>query len=194
MAKSQTKSQSSGSSVAKFFATARDREDKKLQDLIPVATFESGAFRFQDSTYLDIIQIVTKDLLNMSADALAYDNLTMANFYKTYADDLKIIALNFPKSTKRQQKYYERKILEERNPVYRKFLNDDYEQLRQIEKERTEREYYFLIFARNLEDLHNKQMRILHTLGNNGQVVEIDSKKKKQILEKLNNKNTSIFI
>lgn len=189
-----SKSSSQTSSFSQFFATARDREDKKLQDLIPVATFESGAFRFQDGSYMDMIQIVTKDLLNMSSDALAYDNLTMANFYKTYADDLKIIALNFPKSTKQQQKYYEKKILEERNPVYKKFLNQELDRLKEIEKKNTEREYYFLIFAKNLEDLHNKQLRVLHTLGNNGQVVEIEEKKKKQILEKLNNKNTSIFI
>lgn len=165
-----------------------------MQALIPIATFEGDAFRFQDGSYMDLIQIVTKDLLNMSTDALAFDNLNMANFYKTYADDLKIIALNFPKSTKVQQRYYEHKLAVERNPIYKKFLDSDYQMLKHIEQHNTEREYYFVIFAKNIEDLHNKQMRIFHMLGGNGQVLKLDNKKKKQIIQKLNNKNTSIFI
>ena len=177
-----------------FFASAKDKQDKEMQSLLPIADFEGDAFRFQDGTYMDLIQIVTKDLLNMSTSALAYDNLTMANFYKTYADDLKIVALNFPKSTKQQQHYYEHKLAIERNPVYKKFLEQDYNLLKETEQKTTEREYYFMIFAKNVEDLHNKQMRIFHTLGGNGQVVKLENKKKIQIIQKINNKSTTIFI
>lgn len=177
------------------FASARDKTDKSLEDLIPLAAFEEDVFRFQDGSYMDMVQIVTKDLLNMSTDALAYDNLTMANFYKSWSnDDLKLVSLNFPKSTKQQQKYFEHKIRNERNPVYRQFLVQSYQQLRQIEQSRSEREYYLLFFAKNREDLNNKQMRIMRTLGGNDLVVKVDPEKKVQILQKLNNKNTSIFL
>lgn len=177
-----------------FLSSARDREDKTLQDLLPVAAFEGDCFRYRDGTYMDMVQVVTKDLLNMSPDALAYDNLTMANFYKTFPEDLKLVSLNFPKSTKQQQKYFEHKILNERNPVYKKFLVQNYRQLRNIEQSRSEREYYLIFYAKNLEDLHNKQMKIIRTLGGNDQVVKIDNEKKIQILQKLNNKNTSVFL
>lgn len=182
------------SAVQDFFATAKDKQDKEMQSLIPLAKFEGDVFRFQDGTYMDLVQIVTKDLLNMSTDALAYDNLNMANFYKTYADDLKIVALNFPKSTKIQQHYYEHKLAVERNPIYKKFLDNDYQMLKHIEQHNTEREYYFVLFGKNIEDLHNKQMRVFHTLGSTRQVQKLENKKKLQIVQKLNNKNTSIFI
>lgn len=169
-----------------------DRTDKNMDELLPIANFEGEAFRFQDGTYLDFVQIITKDLLNMSSEQLAYDNMTMANFLKKYDADIKYVVLNFPKDTKLQQNYYTTKIEEERNPVYKQLLQDQLDELKYIERNNTEREYYLFYFAQNIEDWRNKQMKIMH--GLDAQVQKIPNEKKLQIMYKICNKNSRVFI
>lgn len=180
------------STVKSTFNKVLDRDDKTLSTLIPLATFEGEAFRLQDGSYLDMVQIVTKDLINMSSSALAYDNMNIATFLKKYGDDIKYVALNFPKDTKLQQRYYHDLVERERNPVYKELLKEQLATLKEIEKMNTEREYYIFFFAKNVEDWRNKQMQILHSLDQ--QVIKIPNEKKLQILYKINNKNSRVFI
>lgn len=50
----------------------------------------------KDKTYMDIIQINTKDLVSASNDDIEYDIMRYIKLYKMYADDIKIVAMNFP--------------------------------------------------------------------------------------------------
>lgn len=171
-----------------------DREDKSLKELFPLATVEGDVFRFQDGTYMDISQVITKDLMNMSIDGLQYENLQFQNFYKVYSDDVKLVALNFPKNTKTQQKYFRHKIKNEKNPIYRQELQDQLENLKWLEQNNTEREYYILIFAKNIEDLHNKQVRLRHNLEETHQMLRLPVEKKKEIIFSINNKVSKVFV
>jgi len=172
----------------------KTQEEKTLEDIVPVATVEGDVFRLQDGTYMDVLQIVTKDLANMTIEGLQYENLQFQNFYKVYSDDIKIIALNFPKNTKTQQKYFKHKMAHEKNEVYLRELQDQYDNLQWLEKRNTEREYYMFLFARNTEDLHNKQVRIYHNLEDSNQITKISVEKKKQILFSINNMVSKVFI
>lgn len=176
-----------------FFSSAKDREDKNLQELIPLANFEGDAFRLQNGEYIDLMQFVTKDLAHMSKDGLAYDNSQIASFYRTYQDDFKIIGMNFPKSCKDQKAYFSYKISEEENPLYKRFLTEEYNMLRHLEEHNSEREYYLMIFAKSLDELHVNQARAKHMLEENGLLHPIDNKKKIQIMQKINNKGATFF-
>lgn len=171
-----------------------DRTDKRMQDILPLATFEAGSFRMQDGTYMNMVQIVTKDLSHLTPDALAFDELQFAKFYMSYSGDCKIIALNFPTNTKEQQKYFNHKLENTRNPIYRQFLSDNLELLQRVEKQKTEREYYIFYFGENIEELQNNEMKILATLGAYDMIHTIPDEKKRQIIEKINNKSRHIFI
>lgn len=170
-----------------------ERQQHVLQEILPLAEFTEDCVHLQTGMYLDLLQIVTKDLLNISEDALVQDNTHLQSVYKTYTDDLKLIAVNFPKDTKLQQEYFQRLISHERNPYYRREQQVQLEQLQALERNNTEREYYLMYFATTLEDLNHKQLTLLSGFQP-GQVRKLTPRKKKEILYKLNNKNSRVFV
>lgn len=130
-----------------------DKVGKTVAELIPLADYdlEQHCYKMKDNTYLDIMQLNTKDLLNSSGDEVEYDCLKFAKLYKLYADDLKIIAMNFPCNTKKQQQHIQRRIQKTSNPIYRQALQKDLEELIWLEKHNTTREFYFLIYGESFE-------------------------------------------
>jgi len=177
-----------------IFNNIFNKEEQTLSSLIPVIGFENDAFLLKDNFYMDIVEIVSKDLLNLSADERAYDNMNFAKFYKTFPSEIEIIGLNFPTDTKTQQKYFLDKINTTNNAVFRRRLEEKLEELEYLEKHNTEREYYIIFFSEGIEEHHNNLTMILRSLGSSGQIKPIAETKKKQILYKINNKNSSIFI
>lgn len=139
---------------------------------------------------MDIVQITSKDLVNSSDDEVEFDCLKFAKFYKTYADDIKIITMNFPCNTKKQQQFLEYKMQQTENEVYQKFLQRYLEELVWISKHDTTREYFYMIFARNPEEMEKNVRTLRSTLGTGktGLVQFIPEEKKHQILFRLNNK------
>lgn len=170
-----------------------DKVGKTVAELIPLADYdlEQHCYRMKDNTYLDIMQLNTKDLLTSSRDEVEYDCLKFAKLYKLYEDDLKIIAMNFPCNTKRQQQHIQRRIQKTSNPIYRQALQKDLEELIWLEKHNTTREFYFLIYGESVEAIEKNRATIktvLHT-GRDGLIMEIPDEKKEQIWIRLNNKN-----
>ncbi len=135
--------------------------------------------------------MTTKDLVNASADEVEYDCLKFAKMYKLYADDLKVIALNFPCDTKKQQEHIRRKMKKTTNPLYLEALKADLRELSWLEKHNTTREFYFMIFADSLENLEKNRRTIKANLstGRDGLVDDIPDEKKEQIMTRMNNKN-----
>lgn len=174
-------------------ANLSDRQQHVLQEIVPIAEFEGECLHLQNGQYIDFIQILTKDLLNISEDMLMQDNSHLQAVFKTYTDDLKLISMNFPKSTKVQQAYYERLIARERNPYYKREQQEQLKNLQIIERDNTEREYYLMFFANNLDDMRTKEMRVLRGLGPE-QCWKMTPQKKKEIIYKLNNKNSRVFL
>lgn len=85
---------------------------KSIQELIDVQGYdrENNCYRMKDGSYMNIIQITSKDLVNSSDDEVEYDCLRFARLYKLYAEDIKIITMNFPCDTTEQQYYIEHKM------------------------------------------------------------------------------------
>lgn len=171
--------------------------DKFTTNLLPIRNYdaESQCFCMRDNTYMDLMEITCKDLVSASEDENNYDCLKFTKFYKTYADDIKLISLNFPSNTKKQQKYFNYKIERTKNRINKKWLQQHLLELLWIEKNKTNREFYFMIFAESLEDLYQKRNIITSTLisGKRGLINFITQEKKEQILYKINNKNSLIL-
>ncbi len=170
-----------------------ERQQHVLQEIVPIAEMKEDCLHLQNGKYIDLIQILTKDLLNISEDLLMQDNSRMQGLYKTYSDDMKLISMNFPKSTKNQQAYFQRLIAKERNPFFKREQQEQLEILQNLERNNVEREYYLMIFAPNLDDMREKQMMILRGLGPE-QCRKMTLEKKKEIIFKLNNKNSRVFL
>ncbi len=167
-------------------------QDRTVLDLIPIVDYQDGCFLLRNGKVMDIVQIKTRDFTTASEDDIDYDNLSLVKFFRLYGADMKIVCLSFPTDTKEQQQYFERKIAQTKNEVFKYYLNYKLEELRFIEKNRTDLEFYIFIWAKDKAELRDRQIIIQRSLGVGRLSTEIEDKKKLQILFKIANKNTGI--
>lgn len=166
--------------------------DKTTKDIIEISYYDDdlGCFIMKDNTYMDLIQITTKDLVSSADDEVEYDIMKFTKLYKMYAGDIKIMAMNFPCKTMVQQEYLKHKINSTHNEMYKKFLQRSLDELVWIEKNDVMREYYYMIFGSKQSEIKSNRNLIFNTLGSgkNGLEQKLDKDKKIQICERLNNK------
>ena len=168
---------------------------KSILEKIDVAEYlEEDFYRMKDGTYMNLVQINSKDLINSSADEVEYDCMKFAKLYKLFENDLKLVVLNFPCDTKEQQAYLQRKINATNNQMYKKFLQQKYDELVWLAKNNTTREYYYMVYAKTQEEMQKEMLTLKSTLhlGNDGLLLEIPEEKKHKILYRLYNKNSLV--
>lgn len=179
--------------------TVEDLEqlDKSFLDLNLIDYYdqELKCYVMANGYYMDFFKINTKDLNSASEDELNWDAMKFAKLYKTYADDLKIVTLNYPCNTKIQQDYWRYKLEHTKNPEIRRIQEQKIFQLEWLEKNSTSREFYLMYFAKDKVKLENNRRSILSilSLGKMGMLEEITTEKKHQIIYKVMNKSSHIF-
>ena len=166
---------------------------RKTAELLPIIGMDKGLFCMSDGSYMDIFRIVTKDLISAADSEIELDMLQWEKFYKMYAADCKIIGINFPTDTKRQQQYFQHKINTAENPFYKEILQTKYDELVDVNLYYTDREYYLMIFCPSYEKYLEARNIITVTLKNVGLISDISVEKKIMILTKLCNKATSVY-
>ena len=85
---------------------------RKTSELLPIIGMDKGLFCMSDGSYMDIFRIVTKDLISAAESEIEFDMLQFEKFYKMYAADCKLIGINFPTDTKRQQQYFQQFLMQ----------------------------------------------------------------------------------
>ena len=166
---------------------------KSTTELLPFVGIDKGLFLMRDNSYMDIFKLVTKDLISASESEIELDMLQFEKFYKMYAADCKIIGINFPTDTKRQQQYFQHKINTTENPFFKEILQTKYDELVDVNLYYTDREYYLMIFCPSYEKYLEARNIITVTLKNVGLISDISVEKKIMILTKLCNKATSVY-
>lgn len=166
---------------------------KSTMELLPFISIDKNIFYMNNKTYMDIFQITTKDLISASESEIEFDMLQFEKFYKMYADDCKIIGINFPTDTKRQQQYYQHKIKNTTNPLFKDLLQIKHDELAEVNQYYTDREYYLMIFCKTYEKYLEAKNIISVTLKNVNLISEISVDKKVSIITKMCNKATSIY-
>lgn len=172
-----------------------DKEDtvsKKTQKYLPEIIWDDNfdCFVKEDGSCIDFVKIVSKDLSNISQDEIEVDQYRFMKLYRTYSDDLKIICMNFPCNTQKQQRYLEKKINDTKNKVQKDSLKRKLNELKWLEKNRSTREYYYMVLSKSIEDHRNNKNIIFGSLtsGRDGLVENLSKEEKIQIFFKLNNK------
>ena len=171
--------------------------DKASREILPDIYYDRLNECFvneKENLIFDIIKICSKDLVNSSDDEIDYDQYRYTKLYKIYYEDLKIICMNFPCNTQKQQSYLKKKIEKTNNAKMKHWLQRRLDELEWLEKNRTTREYYYMIFSQNLEEHLSNKNNIFSALqsGRNGLCETISEEEKIQILYKLNNKSSLI--
>ena len=171
--------------------------NESIEEVIPVIKYDDVVQAFQLKTedhYMDIVQIKSKDLIDTNSYEKAEMNAQWEKFYRTSGADVKIVALNFPTNTIQQQKYFQHKIDNCKNPTLKTFLSNKLTELIYTERTLTEREFYLIFFADNKEKLDDIRRTIYGTLHGKDLVETISKRKKALVLYKFNNPNTLIFL
>lgn len=176
------------------FIQSKKSPDKWTGDLIPIKAYDMDEDVYiLDKGYMDILMIRSKDLTSANEDEVEYDCLKFAKLYKVYGDDLKLISMNFPCNTLKQQEYFRAKMEKAGNEVFKAWCKKKLDELIYLEKT-TSREFYLMFFSKNLEKHKKNLATIFSTLGSgrDGLIGKIDAEKKHKILYKLNNKNALV--
>jgi hypothetical protein len=165
---------------------------KSVKDVIEIAAYDENArcFLMKDGTYMNLLKIQSKDLVNSSEDEIEYDKLKFAKLYKVYSEDIKIIPMNFPCNTAEQQQYLEYKLSKTKNEIYKTVLQEKQDELVWLAKNDTTREYYLMFFGSDTEKIAKNELTIKTCLssGKNGLIESLSDEKKKNIIERLTNK------
>lgn len=165
-----------------------------MSKLIPIKCIEEDKFKMQDDSYMDIVQIVTKDLNSASESDLETLIAAWARMYRTNGFDIKLVSLNTPTDTRGQQHYIQKKIAQNKVPIYDYILREMETQLENVQETRTDRQYYILLFAESQDDYFYALSRISQTLIYNDLARKMSLPAKLAVLEKLNNKSQTIQV
>lgn len=145
------------------------------------------------SGYLNIYQVSGKDVDSLSNYEQEDLIRNFMFFLREFIYDFKIVAMNFPVNTSEQQTYIQKRINRTENELYKIFLNEKLEKLIELEKTKTNIEYYIIIFIDN-EDLSNDVLNnLIRSTNKDISLSEIDLEKKLKVLYKLNNLNSKIL-
>lgn len=163
---------------------------KKLLGFIDVDDDDSIIMK---NGYLDIFQIDSKDIYSLTDVEIKINVYNFIDFLRAYPFDIKIISMNFPVNTLKQQEFIKKKIKECDNEKYYYELIEELEQLVYLESTRQNREFYIMIFIKENEDKESIIRTLFRSQNIAVQLMPLDLEKKLKILFKLNNPNTKLM-
>lgn len=143
--------------------------------------------------YLDIYQINTRDTINLSESERKVYVYSFIAFLRNFVEDFKIIIMNFPVNTVKQQEYIESRIINCKNEIYINYLKEELDKLKFMEKHRNNKEYFLMVFMKNEADRYAMMKKIELVQNIAVPLRQLDLEKKIKILFKLNNMNTKLM-
>lgn len=143
--------------------------------------------------YLDIYQINTRDTSNLSDDERKVYVYSFIAFLRNFVEDFKIIIMNFPVNTVKQQEYIEGRIADCKNEIFINYLEEELEKLRFMEKHRNNKEFFLMVFMKNKNEKDNMMKKVELVQNIAVPLRQLDLEKKIKILFKLNNMNTKLM-
>lgn len=172
-------------------------EIRHIIEDIPITGYseELECFSCKDGSYLNLYRVKPKDLVNADIDEVEMDCFRWAKFYKTYGLDVEIITLMFPCDTGNQQRYWRKRLENNKNPKFQEMIELKVNELEWRERHTATKEFYLIFFYPTLENISENLKIIENTLeiGQLGLLEEMSREKKELILFKWANKNSLIF-
>lgn len=176
----------------------QNKVERQTIDLLPIVDytyidkFNTEAFVTKDGGYLDFVRILTNDLNARKDYDTLFDIYQFAKSYKAYANDLKLVIMNYPVDTYPQIQYVSSLLERTQNPVYTSELEKENYALQTAHEKYEELEFYFMFFSKDLDE-YQRNFNILKTyLGKHHIVTSLPFMKKVQIVRKMNNMNTNL--
>ncbi|MEG0258560.1 MAG: hypothetical protein RR651_01700 [Lysinibacillus sp.] len=135
---------------------------------------------------MDILQITPKDLYSLNEEDM------QARFYRSYAADFKEVALNFPSNTEKQKQYWIRKKEKTTDPLRLRFIERKLFELKFLENERTNREFFIFLYAKSPQLLEEEKNQVIRGMRQSFPLETLSIDKKQDVLFMLNNQNSKL--
>lgn len=162
--------------------------------LLPFRQYKNDCFYMDDGGFVDFIKINCKDILSLSEDEKEIINYTFEKFYKTYSGDMKLIGINMPVDTTKNQSYMQHKLVNCKNSVQRRFLLEELEYEKTAQEMITQREFYLCFFFDSLEQRKDALNECISILGEQSLAEQLTQQEKETIIYQLCNKNVPVDI
>ena len=124
--------------------------------------------------YLDIFQIDSKDIYSLTDVETTMNIYNFIAFLRSYPFDIKLITMNFPVNTLKQQEFIKKKIKECDNEKYYYELIEELEQLVYLESTRQNREFYIMIFIKDTEEKESIKRTLFRSQNIAVQLIPLD--------------------
>ncbi|OZT10772.1 hypothetical protein CHN50_20255 [Priestia aryabhattai] len=167
---------------------------KSVADIIPIIDqTNSGLFQLKDEGgFFGIWQLHSTDINAMHDQEAGRNIYTLAKTYQGDKDPFKIISLNLPVSTKKQQQYLEKKIREANNALSLRFLRKKLKELQYLEWGRTNREYFLFLYGPTELAVKERKDQFMRDIQLAVPVLPVSDEKQMNLLYKLYNQNAKL--
>lgn len=160
-------------------------------DIFPITDLtEYDSFEMKDGEYMDIIQVTSKDIYSLNDSDKDNDIFSLAYLFQAYISDIKIVPLNTPVNYEIQKNNIMKNIRNAKTKSYIPFLEKKYAELEFLEEHRTNKEYFFFIYADSPKELVEKKTYLRKLLAKSNPLIEVDLQKKINVLYQLSNLNS----
>lgn len=165
---------------------------KQTHLLLPFLQIEEDCIQLKDKSYMDILQIESKDLYGKNEVDLNILMYTETKMLRSIPGAYKEYALNFPSNTATQRQYWLNKKAQTTDPFRLSYIERKLFEFDFIERERTNREYFLFIYAPTYEALKQNRQLMIRARQNSFPLRKLSKEKKQRVLFLLNNQNTKL--
>lgn len=164
---------------------------KSVINLLPICDYDEDReyYIYKDGTIMNLVQFICKDLTTTNVQDIEMDILQLTKHLRLYSDDAKIISINIPVDCKTQIDYLAFKIEHCRNEIQKRFLQKSMEEQIWLQKNRLNKEFYYMFFASNPDKYEENYKALMDTLYQAKLITLMSKEKKDTVLYKLCNKN-----
>lgn len=165
-----------------------------MADIIPIIDqTDSGLFQLKDNGgFFGIWQLQSTDINAMHDQEAGRNIYTLAKAYQGDKDPFKIISLNLPVSTQKQQQYLKKKIREAPNALSLRFLRKKLKELQYLEWGRTNREYFLFLYGPTELAVKERKDQFMRDVQLAIPLLPVSDEKQINLLYKLYNQNAKL--
>ena len=175
----------------------RERKEKRekvissFADIIPIIDIaEFDFFEMRNGEYMEIIQVTSKDIYSLNESDKDNDIFSLAYLFQAYIPDIKLVPLHTPVNLELQKNNIIRNIRKCKESAYIPHLETKLAELEFIERNRTNKEYFFFLYGESVRNLQERKTQMRKLLGRSNPVIELDLTKKINVLYQLSNLNS----
>ena len=166
----------------------KNKVSRSILDILPFVKMDD--YIHLKNGCLQVFEIESKDIFSMSESQVNSSIFDFQIFLRAYSSDFKLVVMDFPVNTKNQQEFIEYKLMNCKNELYAKFLIDRLDELRDLESNSRNTEYFVFIFGKDEVSLKENIASFNRLFKNVSNVYDVEYNKKEKIIYRLNNMNS----